>query len=181
MKLWMKTAIAVAIYLVVFGLLWLMCAWMGSSVPKFMLSDGFGACLWALFCSGVSSIGIGLLSVGLFATVLIGASFFRGSKLEKGIGVGLACLYSSALVYSALEMQILFSAACECWWQGFWCTVVSLCWFGSSVSLILQCWLFAVLGPFIPLISPNIIKAIGDKFADKRRGMVSAKEFFGKE
>lgn len=188
MKLWKKAAIAAAVYLMTFGLIYLMIAWMGSSVLKFMLLEGFWAKFWMQSCVFFSSVATGLLTLLLFCAVCVGSYFFHGSNLEKAVGVGFACLYSTAFVYVALQMQILFSAAVECWWQGVLNTCASATWFVDSVTMIPLCWLFAVSSPFIAFFSPKI-KAAVERFVNdgkqekksEEAELVSAEEFFGEE
>lgn len=188
MKLWMKAAIAAAVYFVTFGLIWLMMAWMGASVLKFMFSEGFWVKFMMQFCVLFSGAGIGLLTLLLFCTVCVGSYFFHGNNLEKAVGVGFACLYSTAFVYVALQMHDLFLAAVTCWWQGVLSTCASATWFVDSVIMIPLCWLFAISSPFIAFFSPKIKVAIERFVKDGKQekkseeeGLVSAEEFFGEE
>lgn len=164
MKLWMKTAIAAAVYFVTFGLIWLMLTWMGASVLKFMTSESFWAKFAMLFCIAFLGKGIGLLALLLFYVVCVGSYFFHGNNLEKAVGVGFACLYSTAFAYVALQMHDLFLAAVTCWWQGVLSTCASATWYVASVIMIPLCWLFAISSPFIAFFSPKIKTAI-ERFA----------------
>lgn len=150
MKICVKTAIATAIYLVVFGLVRLLGVWMDVCVEKYGFADGLGERLMVQGGVFLSAALTQILAIALFLTVSIESFRSRhGSMADKVVAFVFSCLYSSVFVYVALRTQTLFSAGNAYWWEGFNGTCVSAIWIVDSASVIALNWLFAVSSPFL--------------------------------